>query len=198
MIPRSPFHNNSRLLSRSFPAPGRARAGRRREPRACAGAVPGGPWHRRGGAVPAARGRGRRRRRGGRKKKKKMPGKLKVKIVAGRHLPVMDRASDLTDAFVEVGGGGNGRGGAGPPGRRRHLPGPSGAGSGARARGERPGCPGRVWGRQRQELLHGKGDQTSERAARAGGAGAVAGGVWRSVPSMVWLLWWWSGMAWAW
>ncbi|XP_038247399.2 C2 domain-containing protein 5 isoform X14 [Dermochelys coriacea] len=33
---------------------------------------------------------------------KKMPGKLKVKIVAGRHLPVMDRASDLTDAFVEV------------------------------------------------------------------------------------------------
>ncbi|XP_063251327.1 C2 domain-containing protein 5 isoform X2 [Prinia subflava] len=55
------------------------------------------PWHRRGGAVPAARGR---RRRAGRKKK--MPGKLKVKIVAGRHLPVMDRASDLTDAFVEV------------------------------------------------------------------------------------------------
>ena len=32
-----------------------------------------------------------------------MPGKLKAKIVAGRHLPVMDRASDLTDAFVEVG-----------------------------------------------------------------------------------------------
>ncbi|XP_071199587.1 C2 domain-containing protein 5-like isoform X18 [Salvelinus alpinus] len=31
-----------------------------------------------------------------------MPGKLKAKIVAGRHLPVMDRASDLTDAFVEV------------------------------------------------------------------------------------------------
>ncbi|XP_066446865.1 C2 domain-containing protein 5 isoform X10 [Eleutherodactylus coqui] len=31
-----------------------------------------------------------------------MPGKLKVKIVAGRHLPVMDRASDLTDAFAEV------------------------------------------------------------------------------------------------
>ncbi|XP_067860821.1 C2 domain-containing protein 5 isoform X10 [Heptranchias perlo] len=31
-----------------------------------------------------------------------MPGKLKVRIVAGRHLPVMDRASDLTDAFVEV------------------------------------------------------------------------------------------------
>ncbi|CAM2097643.1 unnamed protein product [Caretta caretta] len=40
----------------------------------------------------------RRRRSWGRK----MPGKLKVKIVAGRHLPVMDRASDLTDAFVEV------------------------------------------------------------------------------------------------
>lgn len=39
-----------------------------------------------------------------------MPGKLKVKIVAGRHLPVMDRASDLTDAFVEVGGGGSGPG----------------------------------------------------------------------------------------
>lgn len=33
-----------------------------------------------------------------------MPGKLKAKIVAGRHLPVMDRASDLTDAFVEVSG----------------------------------------------------------------------------------------------
>ncbi|XP_026855274.2 C2 domain-containing protein 5 isoform X21 [Electrophorus electricus] len=31
-----------------------------------------------------------------------MPGKLKAKVVAGRHLPVMDRASDLTDAFVEV------------------------------------------------------------------------------------------------
>lgn len=41
-----------------------------------------------------------------------MPGKLKVKIVAGRHLPVMDRASDLTDAFVEVwrGGATSGRG----------------------------------------------------------------------------------------
>uniref|UniRef100_A0A8V0YPF6 C2 domain-containing protein 5 n=2 Tax=Gallus gallus TaxID=9031 RepID=A0A8V0YPF6_CHICK len=43
---------------------------------------------------PALLAGGRRRR--------KMPGKLKVKIVAGRHLPVMDRASDLTDAFVEV------------------------------------------------------------------------------------------------
>lgn len=32
-----------------------------------------------------------------------MPGKLKVRIVAARDLPVMDRASELTDAFVEVG-----------------------------------------------------------------------------------------------
>ena len=32
----------------------------------------------------------------------KMPGKVKVKIVAGRNLPVMDRSSDTTDAFVEV------------------------------------------------------------------------------------------------
>lgn len=31
-----------------------------------------------------------------------MPGKLKVRIIEGRDLPVMDRASDLTDAFVEV------------------------------------------------------------------------------------------------
>ena len=31
-----------------------------------------------------------------------MPGKLKVRIVAARDLPVMDRASELTDAFVEV------------------------------------------------------------------------------------------------
>ncbi|XP_019619715.1 PREDICTED: C2 domain-containing protein 5-like isoform X3 [Branchiostoma belcheri] len=31
-----------------------------------------------------------------------MPGKLKVRVVAGRDLPIMDRASDLTDAFVEV------------------------------------------------------------------------------------------------
>lgn len=77
-----------------------------------------------------------------------MPGKLKVKIVAGRHLPVMDRASDLTDAFVEVGGGSGGGGGcveregrAGPE-RRRHLLGPSGAsvppGSSGRARGQSP------------------------------------------------------------
>lgn len=31
-----------------------------------------------------------------------MPGKVRVKIVAGRNLPVMDRSSDTTDAFVEV------------------------------------------------------------------------------------------------
>lgn len=31
-----------------------------------------------------------------------MPGRLKVKVVAARDLPIMDRASDLTDAFVEV------------------------------------------------------------------------------------------------
>ncbi|XP_075362564.1 C2 domain-containing protein 5 isoform X8 [Mycteria americana] len=51
------------------------------------------PWDTRGCFLPAA---------GGRRRRRKMPGKLKVKIVAGRHLPVMDRASDLTDAFVEV------------------------------------------------------------------------------------------------
>lgn len=53
-----------------------------------------------------------------------MPGKLKVKIVAGRHLPVMDRASDLTDAFVEVGG----RGGALRPGREEEESGGGGGG----------------------------------------------------------------------
>lgn len=31
-----------------------------------------------------------------------MPGKLKVKVIAGRNLPVMDRSSDTTDAFVEI------------------------------------------------------------------------------------------------
>ncbi|XP_063968624.1 C2 domain-containing protein 5-like isoform X1 [Lytechinus pictus] len=31
-----------------------------------------------------------------------MPGKLRVRIVAARELPVMDRASDLADAFAEV------------------------------------------------------------------------------------------------
>lgn len=55
----------------------------------------------------------------GRRKKRKMPGKLKVKIVAGRHLPVMDRASDLTDAFVEVGGQGEPCGGVGLASRAR-------------------------------------------------------------------------------
>uniref|UniRef100_A0A8B9SS49 C2 domain-containing protein 5 n=1 Tax=Anas platyrhynchos TaxID=8839 RepID=A0A8B9SS49_ANAPL len=53
-----------------------------------------------GRGVPA--GGGGRRRWWLRRRRRKMPGKLKVKIVAGRHLPVMDRASDLTDAFVEV------------------------------------------------------------------------------------------------
>ena len=33
-----------------------------------------------------------------------MPAKVKVRIVAGRDLPVMDRSSELTDAFVEVSG----------------------------------------------------------------------------------------------
>lgn len=31
-----------------------------------------------------------------------MPGKLKVKIVGGRGLPVMDRSTESTDAFVEI------------------------------------------------------------------------------------------------
>lgn len=31
-----------------------------------------------------------------------MPGKVKVKILAGRNLPVMDRSSDTTDAYVEI------------------------------------------------------------------------------------------------
>ncbi|XP_014215544.1 uncharacterized protein LOC106644517 [Copidosoma floridanum] len=31
-----------------------------------------------------------------------MPGKIKVKILAGRNLPVMDRSADTTDAYVEV------------------------------------------------------------------------------------------------
>lgn len=33
---------------------------------------------------------------------KKMPGKVKVRVVAGRNLPVMDRSSDTTDAYVEI------------------------------------------------------------------------------------------------
>lgn len=32
----------------------------------------------------------------------KMPGIIKVKIIAGRDLPVMDRATETADAFVEV------------------------------------------------------------------------------------------------
>lgn len=31
-----------------------------------------------------------------------MPGKVKVKIASGRNLPVMDRSSDTTDAYVEI------------------------------------------------------------------------------------------------
>ncbi|XP_060837126.1 C2 domain-containing protein 5 isoform X3 [Rhopalosiphum padi] len=31
-----------------------------------------------------------------------MPGKVKVRVLAGRNLPVMDRSSDTTDAYVEV------------------------------------------------------------------------------------------------
>lgn len=31
-----------------------------------------------------------------------MPGKIKVKILAGRNLPVMDRSGDTTDAYVEL------------------------------------------------------------------------------------------------
>lgn len=31
-----------------------------------------------------------------------MPGKVKVRILAGRNLPPMDKSTDLADAFVEV------------------------------------------------------------------------------------------------
>lgn len=31
-----------------------------------------------------------------------MPGKIRVKIISARNLPIMDRSSDSTDAFVEV------------------------------------------------------------------------------------------------
>ena len=31
-----------------------------------------------------------------------MPGKVKVKILAGRNLPIMDRSSETTDAYVEI------------------------------------------------------------------------------------------------
>lgn len=86
-----------------------------------------------------------------------MPGKLKVKIVAGRHLPVMDRASDLTDAFVEVcgrggapcpgaaGGGGRlaprARAPAAGPARLGHLPGPAAAATGGGVGGLRERLP---------------------------------------------------------
>ncbi len=32
-----------------------------------------------------------------------MPGIVQVKVVSARDLPIMDRSSELTDAFVEVG-----------------------------------------------------------------------------------------------
>lgn len=32
----------------------------------------------------------------------KMPGKVRVKIIAGRNLPVMDRSNETADAFVEI------------------------------------------------------------------------------------------------
>lgn len=107
-----------------------------------------------------------------------MPGKLKVKIVAGRHLPVMDRASDLTDAFVEVCGKGGGRGGRGwprrltrgarapaaGPARPSHLPVPAAAPPGGR------GCGGpSSRGRAGRPLLAGG-------AAVAGAAGEAARG----------------------
>lgn len=31
-----------------------------------------------------------------------MPGTVKVRVISARNLPVMDRATFLTDAFVEV------------------------------------------------------------------------------------------------
>lgn len=31
-----------------------------------------------------------------------MPGKLKIRIFSARNLPIMDRSSDSSDAFVEV------------------------------------------------------------------------------------------------
>lgn len=31
-----------------------------------------------------------------------MPGKVRVKIIAGRNLPVMDKSNDTADAFVEI------------------------------------------------------------------------------------------------
>lgn len=35
-------------------------------------------------------------------KSDKMPGKVKVKVLAGRNLPIMDRGSLTTDAYVEI------------------------------------------------------------------------------------------------
>lgn len=173
----------------SFPAP-RSEGGAAAEPRACAAAAPAAPWHRRGRAVSAAAG-------GGGEGRKKMPGKLKVKIVAGRHLPVMDRASDLTDAFVEVGGGGSGLG----------APGPRGGGT----------CPARGAPRCRRGAAAGRGDSELH---YLGSGRDISGSVfmergirhWSSCPGrrwsrcpwrclgldvelrpMVWLLWWWLG-----
>ena len=31
-----------------------------------------------------------------------MPGKIKLRIISARNLPIMDRSSDSSDAFVEV------------------------------------------------------------------------------------------------
>ena len=31
-----------------------------------------------------------------------MPSKLKVKVIAGRNLPIMDRTAETTDAYVEM------------------------------------------------------------------------------------------------
>lgn len=36
-----------------------------------------------------------------------MPGKIKLRIVSARNLPIMDRSSDSSDAFVEVRFGAN-------------------------------------------------------------------------------------------
>lgn len=114
-----------------------------------------------------------------------MPGKLKVKIVAGRHLPVMDRASDLTDAFVEVcGRGGTPGPGAGgrPPPRARTCRRPRGA----EAPAPPPRCPG-PWpagrpllaGRCRPAAYGGAlpsaGRAGSERGPRAAALGRVPG-----------------------
>jgi hypothetical protein len=31
-----------------------------------------------------------------------MPGKIKVRVICARNLPIMDRSSESSDAFVEV------------------------------------------------------------------------------------------------